>query len=116
MPSLRFPVLAVLGLGVAALFALNVVTLAGDTHPLVWVAAAAAAVAGAAAFVLLYARPPAFLDRLTGARRGLLPIVAGGIAVLVVGSSSDELQLVVLSFFAGLLAAAIGFSALRRVR
>jgi hypothetical protein len=114
MPSLRTPVLALVALGVAALFALNVVTLAGDTDPLVWVAAAVAAVAGAVVFVLLVGHPPAFLDRLTGARRGLLPILAAGIAVLVVGSTSAELQLVVLSFFAGLLAAAIAFSALRR--
>jgi hypothetical protein len=53
---------------------------------------------------------------MTGFRRGLWPIAAAGIAVLIVGSSSAELQLVVLSFFAGLLAAAIAFSALRRAR
>lgn len=108
--------LAVVGLGVAALFALNVLALAGDTHPLIWVAAAVAAVAGVAVFALLLGHPPAFVERLTGARRGLLPIAAAGLAVLVVGSSSPELQLVVLSFFAGLLAAAIAFSALGRAR
>ena len=106
--------LALVALGVAALFALNVVNLAGDTDPLVWVAAAVAALAGAVVFVLLLGHPPAFVERLTGARRGLLPILAAGIAVLVVGSSSAELQLVALSFFAGLLATAIAFSALRR--
>ena len=108
--------LAVIGLAVAALFALNVATLAGDTHPLIWVAAAAAAVAGAAVFVLLLWHPPAFVEKMTGARRGLWPIAAAGIAVLVVGSTSPELQLVVLSFLAGLLATAIAFSALRRAR
>jgi hypothetical protein len=109
-------VLALVGLGVAALFALNVAALGSETHPLVWVAAAAAAVAGAAAFVLLLWHPPAFVDRMTGARRGLWPIAAAGIAVLVIGSSSPELQLVVLSFFAGLLAAAVALSALGRTR
>jgi hypothetical protein len=113
---LRTPVLAVVGLGVAALFALNVVTLAGETNPLVWVAAAAAAFAGAGAFVLLLWHPPEFVEKMTGARRGLFPIAAAGIAVLVVGSSSQELQLVVLSFFAGLLAAAIAYSLTRRRR
>ena len=108
--------LAVIGLAVAALFAMNVATLAGDTQPLVWVAAAAAAVAGAGAFVLLLLHPPALVEKMTGARRGLWPIAAAGIAVLVVGSASPELQLVVLSFFAGLLATAIAFSALRRAR
>jgi hypothetical protein len=113
---LRTPVLAAVGLGVAALFAFNVATLAGETSPLVWVAAAAAAVAGAGAFVLLLWHPPAFVERMTGARRGLWPIAAAGIAVLVVGSSSQELQLVVLSFFAGLLAAAIAYAVTRRAR
>jgi hypothetical protein len=112
--SLRTPVLAVLALGVAGLFALNVATLGGETEPLVWVAAVAAGLAGAASFVLLLRRPPAFLERMTGARRGFWPIAAAGMAVLVVGSSSPELQLVVLSFFAGLLAAAIVSSALAR--
>jgi hypothetical protein len=84
--------------------------------PLVWVAAAAAAVAGAGAFVLLLWHPPAFVEKMTGARRGLWPIAAAGIAVLVVSSTSPELQLVVLAFFAGLLAAAIAFSVLGRAR
>jgi hypothetical protein len=113
---LRTPVLAVVALGVAVLFAFNVATLAGETDPLVWVAAAAAAVAGAGAFVLLLWRPPAFVEKMTGARRGLFPIVAAGIAVLVVGSSSQELQFVVLSFFAGLLATAIAYSLARKAR
>ena len=108
--------LAAVGLGVAALFAFNVATLAGETHPLVWVAAAAAAVAGAGAFVLLLWHPPAFVEKMTGARRGLWPIAAAGIAVLVVSSTSQELQLVVLSFFAGLLATAIAYSLTRRTR
>jgi hypothetical protein len=109
-------VLAALGLAVAGLFAFNVLALAGDTSPLIWAAAAAAALAGAGVFVLLLGRPPAFVERLTGARRGLLPIVAAGFAVLVVGSTRPEAQLVSLAFFAGLLAAAIVSSALRRAR
>jgi len=112
--SLRTPVLAVVALAVAALFAFNVAALGGETHPLVWVAAVAAALAGAASFVLLLRRPPAFVERMTGARRGLWPIAAAGLAVLVVGSSSQELQLLVLSFFAGLLATALVFSVLGR--
>jgi hypothetical protein len=112
---LRTPVLAIVGLAVAALFAFNVATLADETHPLIWVAAAAAALAGAGTFVLLLWHPPAFVEKMTGARVGLWPIAAAGIAVLVVGSSSQELQLVVLSFFAGLLAAAIAYSARRRI-
>jgi hypothetical protein len=107
-------VLAAIGLAVAALFAFNVFALAGDTGPLIWAAAAAAGLAGAGAFVLLLGHPPAVLQRLTGARRGLLPIAAAGFAVLVVGSAPPEGQLVVLAFVAGLLAAAIVFSALRR--
>jgi hypothetical protein len=109
-------VLAAAGLAVAGLFAFNVFALAGDTTPLIWAAAVAAALAGAALFVLLLGRPPAVLERLTGARRGLLPIVAAGVAVLVVGSAPPEGQLVALAFFAGLLAAAVVFSALRRAR
>jgi hypothetical protein len=109
-------VLAALGLAVAALFAFNVFALAGDTGPLIWAAAAAAAVAGAGVFVLLLGRPPAFVERLTGVRRGLLPIVAAGVAVLIVGSAPPEGQLVALAFFAGLLMAAIAFSAVRRAR
>jgi hypothetical protein len=112
--SLRTPVLAAAALAVAGLFAFNVAALGGETHPLVWVAAVAAGLAGAASFVLLLRRPPAFVERMTGARRGLWPIAAAGVAVLIVGSSSQELQLLVLSFFAGLLAAALAFSALGR--
>ena len=108
--------LAAFGLAVAGLFAFNVFALAGDTGPLIWAAAAAAAVAGAGLFVVLLGRPPAFVERLTGARRGLLPIVAAGVAVLIVGEAPEEGQLVALSFFAGLLAAAVVFSALRRAR
>ena len=108
--------LALFAVAVAGLFAFNVVGLAGDTEPLVWAAAIVAGLIGAASFVLLLWHPPAFVDRMTGFRRGLWPIAAAGIAVLIVGSSSAELQLVVLSFFAGLLAAAIAFSALRRAR
>lgn len=109
-------VLAAVGLGVAALFVANVLSLAGKTSPLIWAAAGAAALAGAGAFVLLAGRPPAFVERLTGARRGLLPIVAAGIAVLVVGSARPEWQLVALAFFAGLLAVPIGVWAARRLR
>jgi hypothetical protein len=109
-------VLAIAGLALAGLFAFNVVALAGDTGPLIWAAAAAAGLAGAGLFVLLLGRPPAILERLTGPRRGLLPIAAAGFAVLVVGSAPPEGQLVALAFFAGLLAAAIVFSALRRAR
>jgi len=108
--------LAALGLGIAALFAFNVVGLAGDTDPLIWAAAAAAALAGAGLFVLLLGRPPAVLERLTGVRRGFLPIAAAGIAALVVGSAPPEGQLVALAFFAGLLAAALSSAALRRAR
>jgi hypothetical protein len=111
--GVRTLVLGAVGLAVAALFAFNVASLAGDTGPLIWAAAAAAALAGAGVFVLLLGRPPAFVERLTGARRGLLPIVAAGVAVLVVGSAPAEGQLVALAFFAGLLGAAIAASALR---
>jgi hypothetical protein len=114
--SVRTLVLAAVGLGVAALFASNVVSLAGETGPLIWAGSAAAAVAGAGAFLLLLGRPPAIVERLTGPRRGLLPIAAAGIAVLVVGSAPPEGQLVTLAFFAGLLAAAMVASLLRRVR
>jgi hypothetical protein len=113
---MRVPILAVLGLGVAALFAYNVGSLAGETGALVWAAAAGAAVAGAALWLVLVARPPAIVERLTGPRRGLLPILAAGVAVLVVGSAPPEGQLVALAFFAGLLLAPIGGWALRRVR
>jgi len=109
-------VLALFALAVAALFAFNVAALAGETHPLIWAAAAAAGIAGAGVFVLLLGRPPAALERLTGVRRGFLPIAAAGVAVLVVGSAPPEGQLVALSFFAGLLAAALAFSARRRAR
>jgi hypothetical protein len=109
-------VLAAFGLAVAALFAFNVYVLADDTDPLIWAAAVAAGLAGAGVFVLLLGRPPAVLERLTGARRGLLPVVAAGIAVLVVGSAPPEGQLLALAFFAGLLGAAVVFSALRRGR
>ena len=107
--------LAVVGLGVTGLFAYNVVSLASDTSPLIWGGAAVAALAGAGVFVLLVGRPPAFVERLTGPRRGLLPIVAAGIAVLVVGSAPPEGQLVALAFFAGLLGSAVVASVLRRV-
>ncbi len=97
-------VLTVLALGVTALFVRNVVTLAGETEPLVWAAAGLAAAAGSGAFLLLAARPPALVERLTGARRGLLPILAAGLAVVVVTSAPPAGQLVSLAFFAGLLA------------
>jgi hypothetical protein len=104
---MRTPVLAILGLGVAALYAYNVASLVGETGPLIWAAAGAAAVAGAAAFYGLLARPPAFVERLKGPRGGLLPIAGAGIAVLVVSFSPPEGQLVALSFFAGLIGAAV---------
>jgi hypothetical protein len=112
--SLRTLVFAAVAIGVTALFVSNVASLAGETSPLVWAGAVAAAAAGAGAFVLLAGRPPAFVERLTGPRRGLLPIVAAGIAVLVIGSTPPEGQLVALSFFAGLLAAAMVAGAARR--
>jgi hypothetical protein len=113
---MRVPILAVLGLGVAALLAYNVASLASETGALVWVAALGAAVAGAALWLVLAARPPAIVERLTGPRRGLLPILAAGVAVLVVGSAPPEGQLVALAFFAGLLLPPIGGWALRRAR
>ena len=108
--------LAAVALGVTALFVSNVVSLAGETSPSVWAAAVAAAAAGAGAFVLLAGRPPAFVERLTGPRRGLLPIVAAGIAVLVIGSTPPEGQLVALSFFAGLLLVPVATWIVRRGR
>jgi hypothetical protein len=110
---MRTLVLGAVGLAVAALFAYNVTSLGADTGPLVWAGAAAAALAGAGLFVLLLGRPPAFVERLTGARRGLLPILATGIAVLVVGSAPAEGQLIALAFFAGLVGAAVASSTLR---
>jgi hypothetical protein len=115
VPALRTPVLALLGLALAALFAFNVASLADETGPWIWAAAVAAALAGVGLFVVLLARPPAFVDRLTGARRGLLPIVAAGIAVLIVGSAPAEGQLVALAFCAGVLAAA-GVGSILRAR
>jgi hypothetical protein len=93
---------------VGALFVRNAVSLAGDTHPAVWAAAAFAAATGALLFLLVSARPPRFLDRLArGARRGVLPLVAAAVAVIVVGSASTEGQLISLSLFAGFLATAL---------
>jgi hypothetical protein len=116
MAIFRRPLLAAVGLAVAVLFAFNVASLADETGPAYWAGAIAAALAGAGAFVVLLWRPPALVERLTGARRGLLPLAAAGIAVLVVGSAPPEAQLVALSFLAGLLGAAIASSALRRAR
>ena len=113
---MRALVLTVLALGVLALFVRNMVELAGETEPAIWGAAVLAAVAGAGAFLLLAARPPAFVERLTGARRGLLPILAAGLAVVVVTSAPPEGQLVSLAFFAGLLLVPIGVWAVRRGR
>jgi hypothetical protein len=112
----RALVLTVLALGVVALFVRNMLTLAGETGPLVWVAAALAGAAGAGAFLLLAARPPAFVERLTGARRGLLPILAAGLAVILVTSAPPEGQLVSLAFFAGLLLVPISAWVVRRGR
>jgi hypothetical protein len=56
------------------------------------------------------------VERLTGARRGRLPIVAAGIAVLVIGSTPPEGQLVALAFFAGLLAVPVATWAVRGAR
>jgi hypothetical protein len=56
------------------------------------------------------------VERLTGARRGLLPLLAAGVAVVIVGSAPPAGQLAALAFFAGLLGAAFGTSALRRAR
>jgi hypothetical protein len=114
--GVRTLVLGAVGLAVAALFAYNVASLGADTGPLIWTAAAVAALGGAGVFLLLLGRPPAVVERLTGPRRGLLPIVAAGIAVLVVGSAPAEGQLLALAFFAGLLAAAVVASARRRAR
>jgi hypothetical protein len=114
--SLRTLVLAAVAIGVTALFVSNVVSLAGETSPLIWAGALAAAALGAGAFVLLAGRPPAFVERLTGPRRGLLPIVAAGIAVLVIGSTPPEGQLVALAFFAGLLAVPVATWAVRGAR
>ena len=109
---MRSLLLAVAGLGVGALFVSNVVDLAGDTHPGVWAAAAAAALAGALAYVLLLSRPPRLLDKLArGARRGVLPLAAAGVAVLVIGSESPEGQLISLALFGGFLAAALAATA-----
>ena len=105
--------LGAVGLAVAALFAFNAVTLAGDTGPAVWAGAVAAAAAGAGLFLALLIRPPALVERLTGPRRGLLPLVAAGVAVLVVSWAPPEGQLVALAFFAGLLGAALVTSRLR---
>ena len=92
---------------VGALFARNVVVLGGETHPVVWVAAVLAALAGAFVFVLAAAHPPRFVDRLARrGRGGLLPLVAVGVAVVIVGSASTEGQLVSLALFAGFLTAA----------
>ncbi|MEX2210474.1 MAG: hypothetical protein WD689_01740 [Gaiellaceae bacterium] len=113
---MRTPVLAILGLGIAALFASNVVSLADETGPAIWAGAGAAAIAGAFAFRFLVARPPALLTRLTGRRGLLLPVGAAALAFVVLSSSSEEAQLVSLAFFAGLLSAAIGASARRRGR
>jgi len=114
--SLRTLALAAVAIGVTALFVSNVVSLAGETSPLIWAAAVAAAAAGAGAFVLLAGRPPAFVERLAGPRSGLLPIVAAGIAVLVIGSTPPEGQLVALAFFAGLLLVPIATWAVRTAR
>lgn len=108
--------LAAVGIGVTALFVSNVVSLASETRPLIWAGAVAAAAAGAGAFVLLAGHPPAFVERLTGARSGLLPIVAAGIAVLVIGSAPPEGQLLALAFFAGLLLVPVATWAVRRGR
>lgn len=110
---MRTILLTVLALGVTALFVRNVAALAGETEPLVWAAAGVAAVAGAGAFLLLAARPPAMVERLTGARRGLLPILAAGLAVIVVTSAPPAGQLVSLAFFAGLLVVPIAAWAVR---
>ena len=104
---LRTFLLLALAVLVVALFVRNVLALAGETHPAVWVASAFAAATGALVFLLLSARPPRFLDRLAqGFRRGLLPLAAAGVAVLIVGSASTAGQLISLSLFAGFLAAA----------
>jgi hypothetical protein len=108
--------LLVVAVLVGVLFVRNVLTLAGETEPVVWVGAGLAAVAGAGLFVLLLARPPAVLERLRGVRGGILPILAAGIAVLVVGSASAEGQLITLSLFAGFLAPAVARSAVRHSR
>ena len=113
---LRTLVLAALALGVAALFVSNLVSLGEETSPLVWAAAGAAALAGAGVYVLLAGHPPALLERLTGPRRGLLPIMAAGLAVLVVGSAPPEGQLVSLAFVAGLLAVPVAGWAIRLAR
>ena len=116
MAGLRRPLLALFGLAVAGLFVFNVASLAGETGPAAWAGAVAAALAGACAYVFLVWRPPAFVERLTGPRRGLLPLLAAGLAVVIVGSAPPEGQLVALSFFAGLLGAVIVSAALRRAR
>jgi hypothetical protein len=93
---------------VGALFVRNVIALAGETHPAVWVAAAFAAATGALVFLLILARPPRFLERLAvGFRLGVLPLAAAGVAVLIVGSASTEGQLISLALFAGFLGAAL---------
>lgn len=108
--------LLVVALLVGALFARNVLTLAGETEPVVWVGAGLAAVVGAGLFFVLLSRPPAVLERLRGVRGGILPILAAGIAVLVVGSASAEGKLITLSLFAGFLAPAVGRAIVRRPR
>lgn len=99
--------LLVVGVLVGTLFVRNVLTLGGETDPLVWAGAGVAAVVGAILFFVLLARPPAVLEQLRGVRGGILPILAAGIAVLVVGSASAEGQLISLSLFAGFLAPAL---------
>ena len=44
------------------------------------------------------------------------PLLAAGVAVVIVGSAPPAGQLAALAFFAGLLGAAFGTSALRRAR
>jgi hypothetical protein len=108
--------LLVVALLVGVLFVRNVLTLADETGPAVWVGAGLAAVVGAGLFFVLLARPPAVLEKLRGVRGGILPILAAGIAVLVVGSASAEGQLISLALFAGFLAPAVARAAVRRPR
>jgi hypothetical protein len=108
--------LLVVALLVGALFVRNVLTLAGETEPVVWVGAGLAAAVGAGLFFVLLSRPPGVLEKLRGVRGGILPILAAGIAVLVVGSASAEGQLISLALFAGFLAPAVARAAVRRPR